>query len=320
MDGNERVLGYMKKHGLLARFIGGISHKKIIFAGKLLGLFVYIVDRRHRRIVFRNLSFAYPDFSRGKIRLLGRDIFKNFGITALEIFQMAFMEKAALVKWVEIKGEKYLVDALNSSRGIILYSAHIGNWELGVSFVSYYFGLSVLLIARRIQLNFLNNLIHRVRTRSGNIMIDKKGALRKMARSLRKGGAVALMIDQSTKISQGVDVLFYDKIATATPVVSILARRFKCIVLPVFCVRKSDGGFILVVKPPLAMNKEDGVEAHPHLYAQETTRVVEGVVREYPEQWFWFHKRWKRHYPHLYKEDIEKRKLRKNKERLKKSV
>ena len=304
----------MKKHGLLSRFIGGISHKKIIFAGKLFGLFVYIFDKRHRRIVFRNLSFAYPDFPRKKIRLLARDIFKNFGITVLEIFQMAFMEKAALVKWVEIKGEKYLVDALNSSRGIILYSAHVGNWELGVSFVAYYFGLSVLLIARRIQLKFLNNLIHRVRTRPGNIMIDKKGALGKMARSLRNGGAVALMIDQSAKISQGVDVLFYDKIATATPVVSILARRFKCIVLPIFCIRKSDGGFTLIVKPPLAMTKEDD-----DIYAQETTRVVEGVVREYPEQWFWFHKRWKRHYPHLYKEDIEKRKLRRNKKRLKKT-
>ncbi len=301
----------MKNYKNISAFIAGISHKKIISMGKLIGLLAYILDRRHRSIVIRNLCFANPAFSRKKVRSLAIDIFKNFGITALEICQMAFFQKNDLIKRVEIIGKKYLTDTMNSSRSVIIYSAHIGNWEMGVSFISYYFGLPVLLVARRINSKFFNNLIYKARARSGNIIVDKKNALRPMAETLKKGGIIALMIDQSTKISRGVNVLFYDKTATSTPAASVLARRFNSIVLPIFCIRKRKGGFILIIKPPVIMNKIDDLQAS----VQETTQIVEDIVKKYPEQWFWFHKRWKRHYPHLYKEDIKKRKQRKNKEK-----
>ena len=102
---------------------------------------------------------------------------------------------------------------------------------------------------------------------------------------------------------------------------ALLAQRYGSAVLPAYCVRERDGRLVVHVAPPVPIQKTKDSQADLQANTQMMTDAIEKAVRAYPDQWFWFHKRWKRYYPHLYPEDLARRKRRreKRKARLEKS-
>ncbi|MBN1931770.1 MAG: hypothetical protein JW786_09210 [Desulfobacterales bacterium] len=292
-----------------------LSHKKIKRLGNLLGTLAFSLDIRHRRIVRRNLKFAYPQWSWDLIQKHSKRIFQNMGITILEIFQMAPFEKEDILRNIRIKGRSHLLKALKSPKGAILISAHIGNWEMSHLAISCYIQKPLLVVAREIRSKKLNDWVNRLRIRFDNRTVDKKGALPKMVRALQKGQWIGVLIDQNTKSSEGVDISFFNRKAIATPVAALLARRYNAPVLPVFCIREADGRLTLLVEPPIALQTTNDLEADLLENTQLMANAVEKVVRSYPDQWFWFHKRWKRYYPNLYPEDMDRWYRRREKKR-----
>ncbi len=299
----------------LAAFIANIPQKRIAMAGRLLGLLAYILDTRHRRIVKRNLQFVHPEWSRDRVRDLSISVFKSTGVTFLEICQTICFSRDDILRKVRIRGEGHLLSAMKRQKGVIMISAHLGNWEMGHMFVRCYFGKPVLLVARQIESRTLRRWINGLRARFGGVVVDKKRALPRMARALQQERALMpLLIDQGTRLSQGVEVTFFGRTTTATPAAALLARRYDTPVLPVFCVRGADAGLTLVIEPPLCLQRTEDPDADLKVNTQLMTSAIEKTVRAYPEQWFWFHKRWKRHYPYLYREDLARRQRRKEKE------
>jgi KDO2-lipid IV(A) lauroyltransferase len=295
----------------LATLIAKIPQKSVVEAGKLLGMLGYVLDRRHNRIVKRNLRFIYPQWPRNRIRRLSKDIFQNMGITLLEICQMACLSREDILRKVGIRGRGNLLNAMKNSKGVILISAHLGNWEMAHIFISCYIQTPLVLVARKIRPKVLNEWVHQVRTRFGSVVLDKAGALPKIARILHHGGPVGVLIDQGTLRSEGVEVAFFGKTVTATPAAAILARRYNSPVLPAFCIREGDGSLTLVVEPPLDLRRAKDMRGDLQVNTQMMNDAIERAVKAYPDQWFWFHKRWKRHYPYLYREDLARRKLQK---------
>jgi len=124
---------------------------------------------------------------------------------------------------------------------------------------------------------------------------------------------MALLIDQS-KRSESVDARFLGKWVTATPAAALLALRCKSPVIPGFCTREPDGQLSLRLDPPLNLQRTDDLRADLIANTQMMTDIVERAIREHPDQWLWLHKRWKKHYPHLYPEYFARRQRRKLKE------
>ena len=314
-QGQQRLRKAQDFNGTLTAFIASIPQKHIASVGKILGMLVYFVDLRHRRIVRRNLQFVHPEWSQDRIQKLSKRVFENLGVTVLEICQMTCFSREDILRKVRIRGEENLLNAIKSPRGVMMISAHLGNWEMSQLLVSCYLRKPIVLVARRIQSKMLDRWIHGLRVRFGSVVLDKKRALPKMARALHQGKTLGLLIDQGTKLSRGVEVTFFGRTTTATPAAAILARRYDSPVLPVFCLREADASLMLVVEPPLNLQKTEDQRADLKANTQLMTSAIERAIRAYPEQWFWFHKRWKRHYPYLYPEDLARRKRRKEKER-----
>ena len=132
-------------------FIARIPKRPIILVGKFLGVLVYFLDARHRRIVRRNLKFTHPEWTAKHIRNLNKNVFKNMGITFLEICQMGFLSRDDILGKVQVKGEETLSKAMEGSQGSILISAHLGNWELAVLFGSCYLSKPLVGVAKEIQ-------------------------------------------------------------------------------------------------------------------------------------------------------------------------
>ncbi|RPJ15028.1 MAG: hypothetical protein EHM30_09410, partial [Desulfobacteraceae bacterium] len=138
------------------RFIAGIPKGIVCFLGNLLGILIYYNDYPHRRIVKRNLKFAYPEWADGEVRRVSRRVFQNLGITILEILQMAFFSKEDFLRYIRIKGEEHLLNAVERGKGIVIISAHLGNWEAASLVSPCYFGYPGTVVARNIESGVVN--------------------------------------------------------------------------------------------------------------------------------------------------------------------
>ena len=284
--------------------------KYIMILGRMIGTFVFLTDAPHRRIVRRNLRFTHPHWTPAKIHRISKRIFQNLGITFLEICKLASDSREDVLAKVRILGLVNLCQALAKNKGLIIVSAHLGNWELGLQYAACYLQQPIVGVAKKIRFQPLNQWVHRLRTRFGNKIIYKKGALPEMRQVLRRRGIVGLLVDQSRR-SEGVDVTFFGRKVTATPAAAFLAIRCKSPVLPIFCIRESSGQLTIHVNSPLNFERTGDLHADIQCSTQIITDEVERAVRNYPEQWLWVHKRWKKYYPDLYPEYQARRTRRK---------
>jgi len=298
----------------LNRLVARIGRKHVLRIGKLLGRLAYVLDVPHRRIVRRNLAFAYPDWSHTKIKRISGRIFQNLGITFVEILQLFVLSKADILARIQVVGLEHLQRAQQSQKGLIIISGHLGSWEMGLLFACCILDKPSLGVAKKFRFGPLNRRIHDLRTRFGLKIVYKKGALPEMRKMLRHGGIIGLLVDQSRR-SEGVEVTFFGHKVTATPAAAFLAIRYKCPVLPIFCVRKASGQLIMEVKAPLEILQTGDLRTDLQTNTQRITDAVEEAVRRYPDQWFWVHKRWKKFYPDLYPEYQARRKRRRVKKK-----
>ena len=295
--------------------ISKIPRHFILRSGKLLGLILYSLAVPHRRLVQRNLRFCYPEWSQEQIRELSRRIFMNFGTNLVEMFQATFMSPGEVFGMCRVEGEDDFINLIKGNRGIVIASAHMGNWEVGLHFTNYY-KKPMLGVAAKTRYGWADMLLGSSRNRLGNLIIDKKGALPKMTEALRNGEVVGMLIDQSRR-KHGVEVTFFGRKATASPAAALLALRCKSLVLPAFCVRRPDGELTIQVRTPIELTRTGDLRSDIQSNTQRIIDVVEEMVRKYPEQWFWLLKPWKVHYPDLYSDWDARRRKRKAKKKKK---
>jgi KDO2-lipid IV(A) lauroyltransferase len=268
--------------------------------GHFLGRGLYTFDRRDRRFVRRNLEFAFPELSGPKVGELARRVFLNYGVTLVEILQLGFMTPEDIERRVRIYGAEHFRDAYFQRRGVIAVSAHLGNWELGMQALPCMFNEPLTAVAKKFKNNRFERWLHHIRTRFGNSILYKKDTLAEMTRILRGGGVLAILVDMARR-KDGVNITFFGKKATATPAVAMLALRCRAPVVPTFCIREPDGLIGIHAEPAVEMRRSKDLRADLVENTQRITDLVERMVRKYPEQWHWLMKRWKEHYPQLYK-------------------
>ena len=246
-----------------------------------------------RRTGERNLQLAFPNLSDAERqrRLLGS--FQNLG-RLLPIFSRFTKTNGDNLKdLIDCEGLDRLQSAMQKQRGVILFTGHIGAWELS-SFGLSLFGYPLSFLVRRIDNPKIEALVDRARRSRGNRTIDKTSAAREMLQILRDGGTLGILVDLNTLDREALFVDFFGRPASTTFIVAKLALRTGAEVLPVFAPwdehRKR---FILIVDEPLKIEKTGDEAEDVRRLTQEYTKVVETYVRRYPDQWLWIHRRWK---------------------------
>ena len=289
------------QRGIFKRTIARIPKIHILRLGHALGTCLYHLDRRHRRIVRRNIQFSQLRSSPEQIKLLSKRIFHHFGISLIELLQMVCLNQNDLVSKFHFKGQQNLNDALAKQKGVVIVTAHLGNYEMAAQSLPCLFGLPMASVAKKLRNVRLNRFVHHMRTRFGNKVIYKKGALPEMTQILRQGGIVAILMDVSRRFD-GVEVNFFGRRATATPSAALLGLRCKSPVLPGFSYRNPRGKLIMEIEPPVEMQRSKDLRFDLQFNTQRITDRVERAIRKNPEQWNWMLKRWKEFYPDLYPE------------------
>lgn len=284
----------------LSALLGGVPLPLLETLGRGLGLLAYWLDLRHRRIVAQNTAFIFPDLAPRQIRTLSRRVFQHFGIMVLETLQVPFLSRDQLSERIRIEDQAILQAAMDHPRGCLLYSAHLGNWELGMLALAARLDRSVLTVAKPIKLKVLHRWLTALRSRFGNAVVFKKGAMPAMLKALRAGRTVGLLIDQGVRRTEAVEVRFLGRRTMATPAAALLARRGRMPVVPMVCIRGGDGRYVVKVLTPLVFERSHDLRRDIQACTQTLMQALEDPIRTWPEQWFWFHKRWKRTHPALY--------------------
>jgi Kdo2-lipid IVA lauroyltransferase/acyltransferase len=250
------------------------------------------VDARHRAIGRDNLRRAFPDWDEARLEGTARRVYAHFGRTLLDILWLDGRPREELLALAEWDGLEHIEAATAAGRGVLAVTAHFGNWEYhGVAHGLRYQPIGV--VARPLDNPELDRRLCRFRTRGGNTVIYKRRALQQILHSVRRGGVVAILIDQNVQAEDGIFVDFFGRPAATTTVAAAVALKTGCALIPARALALPGGGYRLVYDAAVPVARTGDHHADIARVTQDLTRRIESWVRETPEQWLWIHRRWK---------------------------
>src|SRR5256714_3793828 len=216
-------LEYLVARSLLAIF-GWLPLRAALLVGSVMGRWAYHFSSRLRRTGQRNLELAFPELTQIERRVLLRGCFENLGRLLGVFSQFATADPQTLQSLIECEGLEQIEAARESGRGVILFTGHVGAWEL-TSFALSLFGYPLSFLVRRIDNPKIESLIDRTRTRLGNRTIDKTSAAREMLQILQGGGPLGILVDLNTLDREAIFVNFFGVPASTTFMLAKLALR-----------------------------------------------------------------------------------------------
>jgi KDO2-lipid IV(A) lauroyltransferase len=236
------------------------------------------------------VAAAFPSRSAAGRRQIVRGAFQHFGRLLLQVLKFSTLSPEVMLARVEFEGEERVRLAHAQGKGVLFVTGHFGFWELQA--IVHALRLPPMaVLARALDNGPLNGLLEHVRTRTGNSVIYRQGALRRVLRLLHAGQAVGILIDQHILSRDAIYVDFFNRPAATTSAVAALALRTGAPVVPLFALPLGGGRYRLVYEPPVeppSPGSEDPIQE----FTQRCTDVLEMYVRRHPELWLWMHRRW----------------------------
>jgi KDO2-lipid IV(A) lauroyltransferase len=262
-----------------------------LFFKSLLILFYHAVAK-HRLIALHNLRCAFPEKDMEELIRIAKGVYRNLAITAAEFFSMPSITRENVHEWVDLEGLEHFEAGIAQGKGLLTIIAHFGNWEL-MPVTGPLFLKSSYIVYRPLDSPVLDNIVEHVRTINGNVMVPKGGSGKRIMTLLKENQCIGILSDQNVSAREGVFVDFFGRPACTGAGLAVLALRSGAPVLPMFMARQKSGKYKFILKPLVEISRTGDYEADLLENTQRFTKVVEEVVREYPDQWFWIHQRWK---------------------------
>ncbi len=274
---------------LVARWV---PRSFLLSIGSVGGHLGYLLDGRHRRIALENLHLVYGrDLEPSRARRMARDCWRHFGRITCDTLCFPRFDRRAVGRLVHYEGLEHIRGAYAKGRGVLLFSAHFGHWEL-TALMQGFLDLPLVLVTRPLDNPLLEDVLAGLRGLSGNRIVHKRDAVREMLTALRSKLGVAIVLDQDAR-RDGIFVPFLGRLASTTPTLAMLALRTGAAVVPTYSVPRPDGSYTIVYEPEVPVDSTGDREADVRRVTAVCTQHIERWIREHPELWLWMHRRWK---------------------------
>ena len=255
------------------------------------GKLAYFLTKSRRQIAKKNIKNALgKNMTDKEIDEMVKKVYENIGFMLVEFILLKKINKSNYENFINIKGYENFIKAMNEEKGVIIYSAHFGNWEWLAAFISL-MGFPLNAIAQEQHNSYFDRYINDLREEKGINVIKLGISVRNAYNKLKKGECVFILGDQDAR-HKGWKLNFFSQPASTYHGVIQLAERTGALIVPTFLIRKEFTKHQLVFYP--ARKIENGMDQKEKKKAlQKLNNLTEKVIKDHKNQWFWLHKRWK---------------------------
>ena len=268
---------------------------------KFLAFAFMKLKKKRFHVVMTNLNLAFGETKTKEEKLeIAKKCYYNFAkYLGINFILNQNTTKQKILKQVVFKNEHFLLDAMKSGRPIIVTTAHFGQWEIFGLAVAAHFGPSSVL-GRKLDSSVMDKILRANRAQFDVELIDKDGGAKDILKALKARRIVGILVDQNTAPKDGIKVQFFGKDVLHTPAASVLAQKTNALIINAFIYQKGENLNEICFEEPIDISTFDKEEA-----VQKATQMqcsaCEEMVRARPEEYFWFHQRFKRFYEKEYK-------------------
>jgi KDO2-lipid IV(A) lauroyltransferase len=259
--------------------------------GSFLGRICQRLLSRRADLVVRNLRMIFPEKSPTEVAAIAGACWRHFGRAAVGYLRMPQMTFEGIAARCEIVNRDVLDGAVAQDKGVLLISAHFGNWEYG-GLVIMSVAERVWTVARTLDNEFLERDLGRLRAQTGAAVIDRRRAARQLLGALNEKGVVILLPDQAVLAREGILSPFLGRPAWTTPAPAKLALRVGSPIVFAFCIPHG-AGYRLEFEGPILIDQLPAEERTAERITQRINDVISRRILERPELWLWMHDRWK---------------------------
>ncbi len=258
--------------------------------GTLLGGLFHRLSRHRRKIILFNLGLAYPDLTPGERKHMALQVAQHFGRTLFGILRLQRMTPEQLLRLVTVEGREHLDGVAQSDRGAFFLTAHLGAWEVAALYVGLTLPSGLGIVHRPLDNPLLEAELEKFRRQFGNWTLGKSAALRSMLGAIKAGRSIGILVDQKTRPQDlGVNVPFFGHPARTHTVLARVVLKTGTPVIPGFVYAERGGRFTFSFGSPVPVESGDDVTS----LTARFTGVTEAAIRRRPEQWLWYHDRWR---------------------------
>ena len=254
-------------------------------------LFYYIIPIR-KKTVLNNLKTAFPDYNEKKLRSIAFGSYKSFAITLAEILYMPAMSKEEIKKKVYCSNRELIREKYKENNGVILLSAHFGNWEYIATSVAAQLNIPFSVIVKPQRNPYVTNWMNKARTKWNNEVVPLGISIKQTYQTLKDKKIVAMVADQRGP-EESIKINFFGSDLSVHTGPAALSIKTGAPIIYGITVRQDDYSYKSVVTEISKENLPESDDEKIKELSQRHMTYLEGYIREYPEQWLWMHKRWK---------------------------
>lgn len=281
----------------LQQILRVLPERTCISAGRLLGKLAFVFMRYRKGIALSNLKRVFKDLPDAEINSIAKSNFEKFGINVIEFLLMPFITDKEIPVRFSLEGKHHLEEALQKGKGAILLAFHFANWEI-TGILSKLLGHDIVALARPLKRRaLLNNFLNNLRASTGLTIIVNENTGKEVMKLLKENKLVGILGDQREKSSQGVFVELFGAQVSTSKGTAVIAMKTSTTVVPIYAVRKGFLRYTIMCGNPLEMERKGNIEELIAKNMRKVNAFLETIIRQYPDEWFWVHRRWgKREY------------------------
>lgn len=275
----------------VAAAIRSMSEERVYRWGTRFGALSGKLLRGRHRLALRNLRATFPERSDAELRAILSECWRHFGRQLLVYVRMQNMTVEEVLTRCEIVNREVFDEAVAAGQGVIIISAHYGSWEVGGLVVTSV-AKHVRTVTRRLDNEYLERDLARIRASTGAEVIDRRHAARPLLKALEENAVVVMLPDQAVLPREGVLAPFVGRPAWTTPAPAKLAVRRGSTIVFAFCI-PHETRHRLEFEEPIRVDRLTEQERDPVALTTRINDVISRRIATRPDLWLWMHDRWK---------------------------
>ena len=272
---------------------GSLGPRSLASLGAGVGRLFLATGSRRREILRFNLALAYPEKSEREREALGLEVARHFGRVALDTLRLQRVSPEEFLSSLEVRGEEHVYAAAERGRGSLLLTAHLGMWEVAGLAAGLLLPNDLLVVNRPLDNPLLERDVVAFRRRFGTEPLGKRNIIRAILQHLKGGHSVGFLVDQRVDPSVGVEVPFFGHPAWTHPIIARIVRKTMAPVVPVFSLWEGPGRYSMTCLDPIYPDTLSAEELGDVPMTSRFSSITEEAIRRRPEQWLWYHDRWR---------------------------